>query len=99
MAPLHERTEDRDGMRIDWNVPIAMDDGLVLRADVFRPVKDGTFQSIRMPSRSSVRSCNGAMRHLPIVSVMPRESGAPSIHCREEIAMRGVYRIARFRGR
>src|SRR3954454_12014932 len=24
-------------MRIDWNVPIKMDDGLVLRADVFRP--------------------------------------------------------------
>jgi uncharacterized protein len=24
-------------MRVDWNVPIAMDDGLVLRADVFRP--------------------------------------------------------------
>ena len=24
-------------MRIDWDVPIAMDDGLVLRADVFRP--------------------------------------------------------------
>jgi predicted acyl esterase len=24
-------------MRVDWDVPIAMDDGLVLRADVFRP--------------------------------------------------------------
>jgi predicted acyl esterase len=34
-------TEIRDGMRIDWDVPIAMDDGLVLRADVFRPVADG----------------------------------------------------------
>src|SRR5688572_27609183 len=30
--------EIRDGMQIDWDVPIAMDDGLVLRADVFRPV-------------------------------------------------------------
>ena len=29
---LHERTEERDGMRIDWNVPVTMDDGLVLRA-------------------------------------------------------------------
>ena len=29
----------RDGMRIEWDVPIAMDDGLVLRADVFRPMK------------------------------------------------------------
>jgi len=46
MAALHERTEDRDGMRIDWNVPITMDDGLVLRADVFRPVKEGKFPVI-----------------------------------------------------
>ena len=33
--------ETRDGMRIDWDVPIAMDDGLVVRADVFRPMKEG----------------------------------------------------------
>jgi len=32
-----QKSEIRDGMRIDWNVPILMDDGLVLRADVFRP--------------------------------------------------------------
>lgn len=30
--------EVRDGMRVDWDVPITMDDGLVLRADIFRPV-------------------------------------------------------------
>lgn len=35
------RSETRDGMRIDWDVPITMDDGLVLRADVFRPVAEG----------------------------------------------------------
>ncbi len=46
MAALAERTEDRDGMRIDFNVPIAMDDGLVLRADVFRPAKEGRFPVI-----------------------------------------------------
>jgi putative CocE/NonD family hydrolase len=34
-------SEIRDGMRVDWDVPIAMDDGLVLRADVFRPVGEG----------------------------------------------------------
>jgi hypothetical protein len=34
-------TEIRDGMRIDWDVPVTMDDGVVLRADVFRPVDDG----------------------------------------------------------
>jgi predicted acyl esterase len=30
-------------MRIDWGVPIAMDDGQVLRADVFRPDTDGRY--------------------------------------------------------
>jgi len=35
------RSETRDGMRIDWDTPITMDDGVVLRADVFRPVADG----------------------------------------------------------
>ncbi|WP_375460643.1 CocE/NonD family hydrolase [uncultured Enterovirga sp.] len=28
-------------MRVDWNLPVVMDDGLVLRADVFRPVSEG----------------------------------------------------------
>ena len=39
MAQLPEvvsRTEIRDGMRITWHQPIPMDDGLVLRADVYR---------------------------------------------------------------
>jgi hypothetical protein len=40
------RSEVRDGMRVDWDVPIAMDDGLVLRADVFRPVADGRYPVI-----------------------------------------------------
>jgi len=30
-------------MRIDWDAPIAMDDGLTLRADVFRPEGDGRY--------------------------------------------------------
>lgn len=38
-----ERSEVADGMRIDWNVPIAMDDGIVLRADVFRPIREGRY--------------------------------------------------------
>ena len=37
------QSEIRDGMRIDWDVPIEMDDGIVLRADVFRPVTDGRY--------------------------------------------------------
>src|SRR6516162_1836502 len=44
--PLEQRTESRDGMRIDWNVPIAMDDGLVLRADILRPPAQGRFPVI-----------------------------------------------------
>lgn len=46
MASHQQRTEIRDGMRIDWDVPITMDDSLVLRADVFRPVKDGKYPVI-----------------------------------------------------
>ncbi len=40
------RTEVRDGMRIMWHAPIKMDDGLVLRADVYRPVGDGRYPVI-----------------------------------------------------
>jgi hypothetical protein len=40
------KSEVRDGMRIDWDVPIAMDDGLVLRADVYRPPQDGKYPVI-----------------------------------------------------
>ncbi len=36
----------RDGMHIDWDVPIQMDDGLMLRCDVFRPVKAGKYPVI-----------------------------------------------------
>ena len=33
-------------MRIDWDVPIVMDDGLTLRADVYRPVADGRYPAL-----------------------------------------------------
>jgi hypothetical protein len=35
------KSDVRDGMRIDWNVPIVVDDGVVLRADVYRPIGEG----------------------------------------------------------
>ncbi len=35
------KSETRDGMQVDWDVPIAMDDGVTLRADVFRPTGGG----------------------------------------------------------
>src|ERR1700681_2013847 len=40
-AMAQEKSEIHDGMQIDWDVPITMDDGVVLRADVFRPPGDG----------------------------------------------------------
>ena len=40
------KSEIRDGMRIDWDVPIRMDDGVVLRADVFRPVAPGKYPAL-----------------------------------------------------
>ena len=39
-------TEIRDGMKIDWDVPVVMDDGLTLRADVFRPIADGRYPAL-----------------------------------------------------
>jgi predicted acyl esterase len=35
------KSENRDGMQLDWDVAIEMDDGVILRADVFRPVGEG----------------------------------------------------------
>ena len=39
-ADPYERTEVRDGMRITWHQRISTDEGLVLRADVYRPLGD-----------------------------------------------------------
>ncbi|UPJ76652.1 CocE/NonD family hydrolase [Bradyrhizobium sp. 187] len=33
-------------MHIEWNVPITMDDGNLLRADIFRPVGDGPYPAL-----------------------------------------------------
>ncbi len=41
-----EKSDVRDGMRIDWDLPIRMNDGLVLRADVYRPIEDGRYPVI-----------------------------------------------------
>ncbi len=40
------KSEIRDNMQIDWDAPIRMDDLVVLRADVYRPVGDGKFPVI-----------------------------------------------------
>jgi uncharacterized protein len=39
-------SEIRDGMQIDWDTPIAMEDGVVLRADVFRPTGTQRYPAI-----------------------------------------------------
>ncbi len=40
------KSEIRDGMIVDWDAPIPMDDGIVLRADVFRPLAAGKYPVI-----------------------------------------------------
>ena len=40
------KTDYRDGMAIDWDVPIEMDDGIILRCDVYRPVNPGKYAVI-----------------------------------------------------
>ena len=57
-------TEDRDGMRIDWDVPITMDDGLVVRADVYRPMDDAAHPVI--------------MSYGPYAKGLPFQVGYPS---------------------
>ena len=37
---MTQHSEFRDGMRIEWDVPITMDDSILLRADVYRPPDD-----------------------------------------------------------
>ena len=40
------RIEKREGMVIEWDAPIEMDDGLILRANVYRPDLEGVFPVI-----------------------------------------------------
>ena len=40
------KSEIRDNMQIDWDAPIRMDDGVVLRADVYRSVGAGKYPVI-----------------------------------------------------
>jgi len=41
--------DERGGMRMLWDVPITMDDGNVLRADVFLPPLDERYPDDRFP--------------------------------------------------
>lgn len=42
----YPRSEVRDGMRIDWDVPIEMDDDVTLRCDIYRPPEEGEYPVI-----------------------------------------------------
>jgi predicted acyl esterase len=46
MSEENFKSNFRDGMRIDWDVPIRMDDGLILRADIYRPIEEGEYPAI-----------------------------------------------------
>jgi uncharacterized protein len=43
---MGEETAAPGGMHVEWDVPVAMEDGVVLRADVFRPPRPGPFPVI-----------------------------------------------------
>jgi predicted acyl esterase len=45
-ADEHSFTVTADGMCIDYQVPVSMGDGAVLRADVFRPCDEGGYPVI-----------------------------------------------------
>ena len=45
-ADEHTFTVSADGMCIDYQVPVSMSDGAVLRADVFRPCDDGKYPTV-----------------------------------------------------
>ena len=58
-------SEVRDGMCIDWDVPIEMDDGLVLRANIYRPKKAGQYPVI--------------LSHGPYAKDLAIQDGYPSV--------------------
>jgi predicted acyl esterase len=43
---IESRSEVADGMRILWDVPVTMEDGVVLRADIFLPLQEGRYPAI-----------------------------------------------------
>lgn len=57
-------SEIRDGMRIDWDCEIKMTDGLVLKADIFRPIREGRYPVI--------------MTHGPYAKGLAFQEGYPS---------------------
>ncbi|CDR06911.1 CocE/NonD family hydrolase [Streptomyces iranensis] len=46
MAHMRDQPAEVDGITIDWDAPIRVSDGTVLRADVFRPTEPGDYPVI-----------------------------------------------------
>src|SRR5437764_5376944 len=46
MSAVDYKSEVRDGMRVDWDVPIPMSDGVAMRCDIFRPLAEGQYPVI-----------------------------------------------------
>ena len=61
-------SELRDGMRVEWDVAVTMDDGRILMADVFRPDAAGRFPVI--------------LSHGPYAKGLHFEDGYPSAWAR-----------------
>ncbi|MEY2621019.1 MAG: hypothetical protein RIT26_839 [Pseudomonadota bacterium] len=43
---MEKLIEEKDGMIIEWDVPIVMSDGTTMRADIFRPPQPGKYPAI-----------------------------------------------------
>ena len=43
---MEKLIEEKDGMIIEWDVPIVMSDGTTMRADIFRPPTPGKYPAI-----------------------------------------------------
>ena len=65
------KSEIRDGMRIEWDVPIRMDDGVVLRADIPRHV--GT--ASREHGDGDLLQLGGAIPVVPVVEGASQQLG------------------------
>jgi hypothetical protein len=63
-------SETRNGMGIDWDVPLPMDDGLIRRADLYRPIAEGRGRRDRRTDRSP----SGRVPSLPVAGTDARLS-------------------------
>ena len=83
----HTFTVTADGMCIDYQVPVTMSDGAVLRADVFRPCEDARYPVILshgvyakgLPSTGRSTRCSGTSSwpRIPVSSRAPPASIRP----------------------